>query len=124
MSHRFYRILQAFHDEAVMTMLHKYGNRAAAIGDNRRAAGHRLNHHQPERLRPVDRKQQRIRIAQELIFLPFADLANELHERIAEQWGDDQIEIILIYAIDFRRNLKGHAHLLGTLDSAVYPFLW
>ena len=101
-----------------------FGNRAAAIRNDGRAAGHRLNHHQPERLRPVDRKQQHIRIAQELIFLSFADLANELHERIAEQWGDDQIEIILIYAIDFRRNLKGHAHLLGNLDSAVYPFLW
>jgi hypothetical protein len=68
-----------------MTLLHKLGNRAAAIGDDGRAARHRLNHHQPERLRPVDRKKQCIRIAQEFIFLDIADLAYEFHERITQQ---------------------------------------
>src|SRR4029453_10124324 len=45
LSHRVYRIFQAFNDEAGMTLLHKLGNRAAAIGDDGCAAGHRLNHH-------------------------------------------------------------------------------
>ena len=35
------------------------GHRAAAPRDHRRAAGHRLDHHEAERLGPVDREQQR-----------------------------------------------------------------
>jgi hypothetical protein len=81
-SDRFYRVFQTFNDETGLTRLHKLRDRAAAIGNDRRAAGHCLNHHQPKRLRPVDRKQQRIRIAEEFIFLLVADLAYEFHKRI------------------------------------------
>ena len=45
LSHRFYRIFQAFNDEAGMTLLDKLGNRTAAISDDGRATSHRLNHH-------------------------------------------------------------------------------
>src|SRR5262249_52007398 len=76
-----YGILRSFHNEACVTLLHYFGNRAVAIGYDRRAARHRLNHHQPERLRPVDRKEQRICIAEEFIFLPLPNLTNEFHER-------------------------------------------
>src|SRR5215472_18814811 len=74
------RILHAFNDEAGGTRLHKLGDRATAIRNDGRAAGHRLNHYQAEWLRPVDRKQQRVRIAQEFTFLDVADLAYEFHE--------------------------------------------
>jgi hypothetical protein len=41
------------------------GHRTAGIGHDRRAAGHGLDHHQSERLRPVDREQQGVGPAQE-----------------------------------------------------------
>ena len=41
------------------------GTEPLAKGDHRRAAGHRLDHHQAERLGPVDGEQQRRGVAQE-----------------------------------------------------------
>ena len=56
------------------------GHRAAAQGDDRRAARHRLDHHQAERLRPVDREQQGVGVAEEVVLRRAADLADELDQ--------------------------------------------
>ena len=53
------------HDEAGHAVVDHLGHRAAVERDHRRAAGHRLDHHQAERLRPVDREQQRVGARQE-----------------------------------------------------------
>src|SRR6266542_6854779 len=42
----------AVDDQAGHAMLDDFGHRAAAEGDHRRAAGHRLDHNQAERLGP------------------------------------------------------------------------
>jgi len=39
------------------------------------AARHCLDHHQAERLRPINREQKRLRLAQEFGFVAFIDLA-------------------------------------------------
>src|SRR5690606_12387706 len=76
---------QVVDDAAGDAVVHHLGHRAAVPGDHRRAAGHRLDHHQAERFRPVDREQQRHRVAEEARLLRVADLADELHQRIVEQ---------------------------------------
>src|ERR1700674_2167596 len=56
-------------DKAGQPFLDDLRDRAAVIGDHRRAAGHRLDHHQAKRFRPVDRDQQSDRAAQKFRFL-------------------------------------------------------
>ena len=71
-----------FHDEAGETGVDDLRDRAAVIGDHRRAAGHGFDHHEAERLRPVDRHQQADRAAEEIGFLAVADLADIFDQRI------------------------------------------
>src|SRR5262249_24502764 len=122
-SDRFYCIFQAVHNEACVSLLHYFGNRATAISNDRCTTSHRLNHHQPEWLRPVDRKQQRISVAQEFIFFAVADLAYKFHESITQQRRDHRFEIICVYPINFRSNFKRHLDPRGNLDRTVHSFL-
>ena len=69
----------------VSAIVDHLGHRAAVERDHRRAAGHRLDHHQAERLRPVDREQQRMRAGQERRLLAVVDLADELDPRAARR---------------------------------------
>ena len=64
-------------DEAGEAVVDDFRHRAAIERDDRRAAGHGLDHDQAERLRPVDRHQQRDRAAQEFRLLLVGDLADE-----------------------------------------------
>ena len=52
------------------------GTEPRLIRDDRRTAGHRLDHDQAERLRPIDRNQQRYSAAQKFRFIRVADLAD------------------------------------------------
>src|ERR1700712_630092 len=54
----FHGIFLAIDDEARHAVLDHFRNGAGAVSDHRRPARHRLDHHQTERLGPVDRKQQ------------------------------------------------------------------
>ena len=63
-------------DEARHAVVDDLRHRAAIESDDRRSAGHRLDHHQAERLRPVDRHQQGDRAAQERRFVVVVDLAD------------------------------------------------
>ena len=109
------------HEEAGPAVFDHLGHRAAPIRDHRRAAGHRFDHHQPERLGPVDRKQERAGLTQECALVRFADLAHELDQRVAQQGPDDLVEISLIDAIDLGRDLERHAGAAGDLDRVVGP---
>ena len=75
----------------------------------RRAARHRLDHHQAERLRPIDREQKRLRLAQEFGLAALIDLADELDPRIAQQRCDLFAEIGFIGLVDFGGDLQGNA---------------
>ena len=59
-------------------MLDHLGDRAVTRGDHRRPARHRLDHHQAERLLPLDREERRPRVLEQLDLLPVVDLAEEL----------------------------------------------
>ena len=73
------------------------------------AARHRLDHHQAERLRPIDREQERPRLAQEFGLAALVDLADELDPRIAQQRCDRFAEIVFIDLVDFGCDLQGNA---------------
>src|SRR6516164_168417 len=53
------RATDVLHNEAGYAVVDHFWRRAAIECDNRRAAGHRFDHDQPERLRPIYRGQQR-----------------------------------------------------------------
>ena len=75
-SDRFHCIFQLFHDESCVTFVNHLGYCPTAVRNHRRAAGHRFNHYQSKWLRPVDRQKQSIGIPQEIVLLPFTDLAD------------------------------------------------
>ena len=64
---------------------------------------------EPERLRPVDGKQQRLRVAQELRLLLIVDLADEFNARAREQRFDLRPEIDLVGAVHLGGDLERNA---------------
>ena len=72
-------------DETRDAVVEDLGNRAAANGHDRRATGERLDHHQAERLGPVDREQQRPGATEKRALLRLGDLAAVLDERMVQQ---------------------------------------
>jgi hypothetical protein len=76
------------------------GHRPVRVGDHGRATSHRFDHDQAERLGPVDRHQQRPRVADEIVLRLLADLADECHQRIVQQGFDHGLEI---FAVDRSR---------------------
>ena len=81
------------HHEAGDALVNDFHDRAAAKRHDRSAAGQRLDHDQPERLGPVNRKEQRRGAAEERGLLRFADFADELHQRVVEQMADLALEV-------------------------------
>lgn len=49
-----------------------------AIRDDQRSVGYRLNHHQNEGLRPVDKQKQGVSVPEKFIFFVVADLTHIL----------------------------------------------
>src|SRR5262245_12498685 len=70
-------------------------HRSAAQRDNRRAAGHRLDHDQAERLFPLDREHQAVRGRHELALLLRVGLTDVLDVR-AQPRPDLRIEVLLL----------------------------
>ena len=91
-----------------------------AKSHHRRAASHCLDHHQTERLRPIDGKQQRSRLSQEAAFLILADLAQELDVCFREQrlqLAFVEVTILVVYLRgDFERQAQPAGDLHGTVD--------
>jgi hypothetical protein len=77
-----------FNDETRDLVLNQLTERATVERYDRRPARHGFDHHQSKRLRPVDRHQQRERVAQKLGLLPVGDLPDEFDMRFGEQWPD------------------------------------
>ena len=111
-------------DKSGDAVIDDFGHRAAVVGNNRRSASHRLDHHEPERFRPVDRDQKSDRTAEKFRLLAVADLADELDERIALDHRPDQfVIIILVGAVDLGGDLQGNAASCCDLDRAVDALL-
>src|SRR2546430_14112741 len=98
-------IFQPSPSESCITFFHHLGTCPAPVGAHRRATGHSFNDDKPERLWPVNREKQSVRVAEKLFFLSFADLSHELHKR-TQQRLDYGLQIILVHPIDFFSELK------------------
>src|SRR6185437_5314965 len=118
------RSLDAIDQKSCYAVVDDLRHRAAGPSDDRRPAGHRLYHYEAKRLRPVDRKQQRPRTAEEGRFLIFPDLTHELDIRIVQQGTDLLIEIIGIGVIDFGRNLQRHPSPQRDSDCTIHSLFW
>src|SRR5437868_13561825 len=70
------------------------------------AARHCLDHHQAERLRPINREQKCMRLAQKFGLAAFIDLADELDPRIAQQRYDGFVEVRFVDLVDFGSDLQ------------------
>src|SRR5205807_7706545 len=62
------RLLGIVNDQPSHAVLDNLWNRPVAVSDDRRATGHRLDHDQSERLRPINREQEGIGITKKLVF--------------------------------------------------------
>src|SRR5205823_14512224 len=80
-SNRLYRVFQFFYDKARSPFFNYFGNRATFVRDHWSAAGHGLDHNESKRLRPINRKQQRVRIAEEFVFLSVTDFTDPFRYR-------------------------------------------
>src|SRR5690349_4470111 len=76
--HCAHRLVQAVHDEPGDSVLDDLAHRAVAPGHDGGATGHGLNHHEAERLGPVDREKQGERLTKEPVLVGPTDLADEL----------------------------------------------
>ncbi len=110
-------------DEAGEAVFDDLRHRAAVVGDDRRTARHRLDHHQPERLRPVDRHQQRNRAAQERRLVGVTDLADVLDIRRIEHRMDLFFVVVAIRPIDLCSNFERNAAMFGNPDRTIDTFL-
>ena len=75
------------------------------VGDDGRATGHGFDHHESERLGPVDRNQQCDRAAQELRFVLVIDLADILDISRSDHRLDHLVEILAIGNVDLGGDL-------------------
>ena len=71
----------------------QFRNGAAIERNNRRATSHGFDNHQSERLRQVDRHDQRDGAAQELGLLRVCDLADEFDMRFGEKRLNHFLEV-------------------------------
>src|SRR3984885_16388141 len=71
-------LILAVYDEAGQPVFQHLRHRTVLECNDRGAAGHRLDHHQSERLAPPDREKQRRRISQKFLLLILAGLTDKL----------------------------------------------
>ena len=98
------RGVDAVDNKARQSLVDDFRNGASPERDDRGSIGHRLDHDQPKRFRPVDREKQRQRQTEKFFFVAVADLTDELHPRPLEQSLDLVIVVIEIGLVDLGRD--------------------
>src|SRR5204862_5774793 len=88
-----------------------------------RPAAQGLYHGPAERLRPIDGKQQCLRLAEELRLLVLVDFADEFDARALEQRLDLPAEIGFVNAVDLGCDLQRNAKRARDGDGEVRPLL-
>ena len=118
-----HRLIHRINDGARDALVDDFRNGALAECKYRCAARHRLDHHQAERLRPIDREQERPRLAQEFGLAALVDLADELDPRVAQQRRDLFAEIGFIDLVDFGGDLQRDAERPCYPNGTIRPLL-
>ena len=84
-----------------------FGDRASTSRDDGSPAGQGLDHHQTERLGPIDREEQRRGSPEQLCFGSVADLAEKLNVGHGlEKRADLRLEVCPVSGIDLRRDTQ------------------
>jgi hypothetical protein len=117
------RLVDRVDDEAGRPVLDHLGHRSAAECHHGDAARERFDHHQTERLRPVDREEQRARVAEKLVLVLLADLADVLDQRMVEQRADVALEVGFVGGVDLGRYAQRLPARQRDGDGAIDPFL-
>ena len=95
------------------------GDRAPPRRDHRRPAGHRLDHDEAERLLPLDRKERRARVLQQLDLLAVRHLA-EILDAVDQVRLDELVEVLaLLRLLHLAGELERQPSLPGDRDRAV-----
>jgi len=104
-----HRLIHRIDDGTRDALVDDFRNGTPAESKDGCAARHGLDHDQAERLRPIDREQKRLCLAQEFGLAALIDLADELDPRIVQQRCDLFTEIGFIDLVDFGGDLQGNA---------------
>src|SRR6478736_2108804 len=123
MSHRVNSLLDIFNDESSFSIMHHFRHRTLIEGNDRRAAGHGLYHHETEGLGPRDGKEQSKCSTQEVRLLGFAYLTDELYSRCVKKRKNTCFEIISIRWVHLRGDAERQARAASYFNGAVYTFL-
>src|SRR5438105_14263428 len=115
LTHGLNRLFDAGHNKSRDPFLHDFRHGAVWPGDDRRAASQGLDHDQAERLRPIDREEERQRPGHQILLVLAANLADKFYEWIVEEGLDLVVEIILIGLVDLGRNFQFQASTCGDL---------
>src|SRR5258707_11110775 len=97
------------HDKAGDAVVDDFRYRAGPERDNRRAARHGFNHHQAERLRPVDRKQQSRGTGEKLLLGRIINFANQPDLVAVDLRFKPFLEVTPLPTWYFRRDAKRHS---------------
>src|SRR5437764_2462405 len=89
-------------DEPGDALVDHLRHRAGSKRDDRRTAGHRLDHDQAERLGPIDGEQQGCGTRQKLLLGLVVDLADQLDFLAVDLWLEALLEVALLAARQFR----------------------
>src|SRR5579859_6005929 len=90
--------------------------------DGRRAASHRFDHVQAERLRPINWRNRSERISQKIRFGFIDDLSDEFDVGPRQQGPDNALEVVAISHVYFCRDLERYASPCGNLNCPVWSF--
>ena len=96
-------------DKAGDAVIDDFRYRAGPERDNRRAARHRFDHHQAERLRPIDRKQQSGSIGEKFLLGFIVNFADQSDSLAVDLRFKPLLEVTPLATRHFRRDVKRHS---------------
>src|ERR1051326_155834 len=118
-----YGLVIAVDNEAGCFVFKYLGDRAAAKGHYRRAARHRLNHHQPERLWPIDREKECRGLSKKCLLFLVAQFADELDQAVAQLRLDLLPEKLRTIPRNLGRYAQWHIRTAGDADGRLRALL-
>src|SRR5262249_28193694 len=110
------RVFHAVDDEAGHAVLQNLRHRPAPERDHRRTAGHRLDHHQPERLGPIDGKEEGVGAAEKGFLLPVVHLGDKLYLMAIDVRFDSFLVIASLGTRDLGGDAERSSARAGDLD--------
>jgi hypothetical protein len=102
-------LLFVLDDEARHAVLDDLGHGAGAVGDHWRPTGHRLDHDEAERFRPIDRKQQGRGLGEERLLPHLVHLADKLDRPAVDVGLKLLLEVDGLAARNLGGNAQGHS---------------